>query len=151
MSIGMSIGSSASDIISAGASKKETETVKLIVSDILSNNVVNASKVSGLNSAFNVSKFLNSSVGSSLVNTSEKKLELYVKANLTKVALKEKPDIQSAGEKISLVPESVTYEAYPTVKGLTSSGETKLISLQSNNSQFLNGNNRNLIFRFLPW
>ena len=112
----------------------------MIVSDILSNNVVNASKVSGLNSAFNVSKFLNSSVGSSLVNTSEKKLELYVKANLTKVALKEKPDIQSAGEKISLVPESVTYEAYPTVKGLTSSGETKLISLQSNNSQFLNGN-----------
>ncbi len=140
MSIGMSIGSSASDIISAGASKKETETVKLIVSDILSNNVVNASKVSGLNSAFNVSKFLNSSVGSSLVNTSEKKLELYVKANLTKVALKEKPDIQSTGEENILVPKSVTYEVYPTVKGLNSSGETKLISLQSNNSQFLNGN-----------
>ena len=136
----MSIGVSASDIISAGASKKETETVQLIVSNILSNNVVNASKVSGLNSAFNVSKFLNSSVGSSLVNTSEKKLELNVKANLTKVALKEKPDIQSEGEKISLVPASVTYEVYPTVKGLNSSGETKLISLQSNNSQFLNGN-----------
>lgn len=136
----MSIGSSASDIISAGASKKETETVKLIVSDILSNNLVNASEVSGLNSAFNERKFLNSSVGSSLVNTSEKKLELYVKANLTKVALKEKPDIQSEGEKISLVPASMTYEVYPTVKGLTSSGETKLISLQSNNSQFLNGN-----------
>ena len=136
----MSIGSSASDIISAGASKKETETVKLIVSDILSNNLVNASEVSGLNSAFNERKFLNSSVGSSLVNTSEKKLELNVKANLTKVGLKEKPDIQSEGEKISFVPASVTYEVYPTVKGLTSSGETKLISLQSNNSQFLNGN-----------
>lgn len=136
----MSIGSSASDIISAGASKKETETVQLIVSDIMSNNVVNTSEVSGLNSAFNVSKFLNSSVGSSLVNTSEKKLELNVKANLTKVGLKEKPDIQSEGEKISFVPASVTYEVYPTVKGLTSSGETKLISLQSNNSQFLNGN-----------
>ncbi|MCI7619520.1 MAG: hypothetical protein MST07_08970 [Firmicutes bacterium] len=140
MSIGTSIGSSASDIISAGASKKETETVQLIVSDIMSNNLVNASEVSGLNSAFNVSKFLNSSVGSSLVNTSEKKLELNVKANLTKVGLKEKPDIQSEGEKISFVPASVTYEVYPTVKGLTSSGETKLISLQSNNSQFLNGN-----------
>ena len=34
----------------------------------------------------------------------------------------------------------MTYEVHPTVKGLTSSGETKLISLQSNNSQFLNGN-----------
>ena len=137
----MSIGASASDIISAGASKKETETVQLIVSNILSNNVVNASKVSGLNSAFNVSKFLSSSVGSSLNATSENDIELYVTANLTKVELKEKPGIQSTGEESSLVPASMTYEAYPTVKGRGSSGDTESVSLQSNNSQFLSGEN----------
>ena len=137
----MSIGASASDIISAGASKKETETVQLIVSNILSNNVVNASKVSGLNSAFNVSKFLSSSVGSSLNATSENDIELYVTANLTKVELKEKPGIQSTGEESSLVPASMTYEAYPTVKGRGSSGDTESVSLQSNSSQFLSGEN----------
>lgn len=147
----MSIGGSASDIISAGASKKETETVKLIVSDVLSNNVVNDSKVLGLNSAFNTSKFLSSSVGSSLNTTSENEIELYVTAKLTKVGLKEKPGIQSAGEESSLVPASMTYEVYPTVKGRGSSGETKSISLQSNNSQFLSGENIQLNFRFLPW
>lgn len=87
------------------------------------------------------SKFLSSSVGSSLNTTSENESELYVTAKLTKVGLKEKPGIQSAGEESSLVPASMTYEVYPTVKGRGSSGETKSISLQSNNSQFLSGEN----------
>ncbi|MDD5832658.1 MAG: hypothetical protein PUC98_04200, partial [Clostridiales bacterium] len=131
----MSIGSNAADIISAGASKKETETVTLIVSDILENTAVSTFKPTGLNSAFDLSSFLSSSAGSVLSNRNEP--ELYLKATLTEVTLKEKAGSQS--EEGSLKLSSMKYEAYPTVKGQNSSGETVSVSLESNNSQFLNG------------
>ena len=131
----MSIGSNATDIISAGASKKETETVTLIVSDILENTAVSTFKPTGLNSAFNLSSFLSSSAGSVLSNRNEP--ELYLKATLTEVTFREKAGSQS--EEGSLKLSTIKYEAYPTVKGQNSSGETVSVSLESNNSQFLNG------------
>lgn len=56
-----------------------------------------------------------------------------MKVSITKIGLKEQ-----AGT-TNLVPASVKYEAYPTVKGLNSRGETEFVSLQSDNSQFMSG------------
>ena len=115
-------------------------TGETITSEILSSDAGSKKPVTGLNKAFNSSKFVSSGLANGLLKAGAQKIDVNLAAKISEISLTVKASLENNELNVKLVPKSISYEVHPEVVGLKNNEKVgESVSLENDNSEYLNG------------